>query len=328
MLIKHFAAPHSRWARVAAKAWLAACLLTLLAGCYEVAPQNVEAHISIQRDGQFSIKYGGTFKDTSELLAALGDDVTETEEDTLRMLTNSPAIEEVRRTAPHTFFARWLAQGNFNSETLPPLMGGPSGQETKVPNLVGFKRIAVLHKAFEVSDALAPAGFKFDDLAGNPSPEAAAIKRLINNFRGGLSIEIDDDLVLEHNASAKQKISDGRSLYQWALQIPARESVKFSFSLSKEDKDMYKVLKSPPGSDCVRLIGQACKCGPFAVRMQGSGSALVNRPYEITTEAGITRGCTDANGETKSVRVQQTGGRCELKVPPPDEAATQPCARQ
>jgi hypothetical protein len=328
MLIKHFAAPHSGWARVATRGWLAALLLTFLAGCYEVAPQNVDAHISIQRDGQFSIKYGGTFKDMSELLATLGDDVTKTEEDTLRMLTDSPSIEEVRRTAPHTFFARWRTQGNFNSETLPPLMGGPSGQETKVPNLVGFKRIDVLQRAFEVSDALAPEGFKFEDLAGNPSPEAAAIKRMINGFRGGLSIEIDDDLVLEHNASAKQKISDGRSLYQWALQIPAREPVKFSFSLSKEDKDMYKVLKSPPGSDCVGLIGQECKCGPFAVRMQGSGSALVNRPYEITTEEGVTRGCTNASGETKSVRVRQTGGRCELKVPPSDEAATKSCANQ
>ncbi len=289
-------------------------LLPFLTGCYEVAPQKVQKTISIQRSGQVSVEYSGTFKDLSELLKELGDNVDDTEAETLEKLKDTDDVQEVRRVGPHLFFARWQAKGNFNTDRLPALIGGPSGVSLKAPILVKFKTLRDLQQGFAIADYDADELKDLEQLA-NDAGGSQAVKGYLRDFSGTLIIDIDDDLVLESNAPTKKKIAHDRTRHQWEIRIPIEHPVKFSFSLDKSDHVMQKILSAAPGTDCTQLIGSKCMCGPFLLTGRGPGSAKVNTAYEILTEGGITRGCTNEKGETATVPVDRTGGPCKLTLP-------------
>jgi len=289
-------------------------LLLALSGCYEVVPQDVEEHIVIHRDGRFEASYSGTFRDLSGVLgdADSAEEREEMERGTLRKLQAAPALKSVKKTGAHTFLVRFEETGSLSGEELPPLIGGLRGNKEVVPTLIGFKWMRDLEKGFEADTKQAVSRKDLEEMQQDSSEEGQELKRLFKGFHGALTIEIDADLVGEHNAQSVNKSSSGMSVYRWKFDQKSLVPAKFTFFFGAHDRAMLSIMRSPPGSDCMKLIGGECKCGPF-VLVKNNGEPLVNGGYEILVASRKVRGCSNASGETQSVQVKKTG-RCELTV--------------
>lgn len=288
--------------------------LLALSGCYEVIPQDVEEHIVIHRDGRFEASYSGTFRD---LLGVLGDGVSaeeraELERAALRKLQAAPALKSVKKTGAHTFLARFEETGSLSGEDIPPLLGGLQGNKEVAPTLIGFKWMSELENGYEADAKQAQPRKDLQAMLEDSSEGGRELKRLVKSFHGVLTIEIDADLVGEHNAQSVNKSSSGMSIYRWKFDQKSLEPAKFTFFFGAHDRAMLSILRSPPGSDCMKLIGGECKCGPF-VLVKKNGDPLVNAGYEILVGSRKVQGCSNASGETQSVLVKKTSS-CEITV--------------
>lgn len=75
--------------------------------------------------------------------------------------------------------------------------------------------------------------------------------------------------------------------------------------------DEIKLRTAKPGTRCMDIIGQNCKCGPFQfVTLSGKPKAYAK--YSILTPTGEVRGCAGKDGNVDAVMVETTG-RCVLK---------------
>lgn len=298
---------------------LFALLLLALSGCYEVMPQRVEESITIERDGRFQLSYAGTFKDFSTLIENTGK-AEDMQDIALKKLKAAPSAKVVKQTAPHTFFVRFEESGSFEHDDLTPFLGGASSVSKVAPSFLELKPIRELELGFEAKDGLTRedrAGL--DSMVSGTNPEAHAAKALLNGLHATLTIRIDAALVGEHNAQSVKKDRDGKTAYTWHIDRRSLNPVKFAFFFGKQDLSMFKLLRSPPGSECQKVIGQECKCGPF-VLYKSRGAPMANSGYQMNTDAGPVRGCTDAGGVTQTISVKLTGGPCSVSLLSPEES--------
>jgi hypothetical protein len=81
---------------------------------------------------------------------------------------------------------------------------------------------------------------------------------------------------------------------------------------SKEERMKAKLTYSPPGAECMKIIGQDCQCGPFLLQ-QRNGEILANHAYVILAGEREISGCTDAEGMTQAIEIKHTGRQCGVR---------------
>jgi hypothetical protein len=119
------------------------------------------------------------------------------------------------------------------------------------------------------------------------------------------------EFVSENKTAVSEALVNSRDKFEDMFSIP--------FFRSKDDYMFAKVQRSPVGSDCMKLIGQSCKCGPFILQDMQMGEPLAKRAYELRTSEGTKRGCSGTDGDTISMTLSHTGP-CEVVMLPEVES--------
>lgn len=295
--------------------------VVFLGGCLELVPQKIEHKVDIERNGSVSITYEGTFRDLYPLVRALKKEEAipssqEIRQQTVQFLKETDRIEKVQETSPHTYYALWREDSTLSAP--PTLLDTYYSSNSKIPKLLQLEPLRILSKnayAFSIQqpDEASEWGEENVELS-------SVIREYIQGFDAKVVIDIDEDLVFEHNAHRVIKLKNSKNRYVWEhIRIPLREDVlKFVFSLDSADKNGYVLMSAPDGSDCKSLIGSDCKCGPFTfVNWEG---VLSNMGYSIESHKGVVEGCTDANGTTVAIESNVTG-KCSVRMMDYNESA-------
>lgn len=297
--------------------------LLVLNGCDDIVPQRVDENIVIHRDGKIDVHYYGTFSDTYEILGSLGSRSVNLpsrdsfEKQILEKYLGEKGINTVLRTAANTYSLDYAETGSVSKGDFPSLLVAGSTLAERMPSFISFTRVDELELGFRTKENKTIKELK--DLLKENNPTATVVRRMLDSLHGTLTIRIDAALVGDQNAQRVTHDKDGWTEYKWVIDKTTLSKVKFTFFLGEHDSAMNKLLTSPPGSDCMKVIGSMCKCGPFVLEQMQTGESVGNRAYKITTSEGIQRGCSDKNGTIKAISVRRTGP-CDLTMPPEDES--------
>ncbi len=300
-----------------------ACLS--LTACIELVPQDVEEHIVIQRDGRIDVTYQGTFNDLSELAQAIAADTDEkkmpsAEEfrvSAFALLKDKLKISEVEEVSPGLYRMRWHDEGRLSEGRLPKLLDRYGDEELpRLLHIVSHREISSSAFGIETTQSDDP-----DEMPSLPEGKrtSTVVRGYLDRFKGKVSVRVDPAMVLKHNATSVSTDADGMLVLQWSLSMPLKHGVDLLITLDQRDIPVFKLMNSPPGSNCKELIGTDCKCGPFTF-VDHRGGLLTNTPYEIEGPQGTQQGCTNAEGKTVAV-VSPVTGACRVHMLPKGEAS-------
>lgn len=312
--------------------WLLPATLLMLAGCEypELYPSGATQIITVGTDGEVTMSYTGTFRDTFDVLDGFLKEVGRRDPERVHGAPNFTRADVVRglRKTLDGAGARFRIGSDDTVRIERFESDDPDGWPSTITYLGKVFRHGEIveiigdHEVEEAASQAAEAGAA----AGQADPGEAFFGTLIADkvgphFRGTLIVRTRG-LVREHNADETGEGRDGYTEYLWRLGFPPRQP-QMVIDTREYSEAQRKLLMASPGTSCHDLISEQCSCGPFQLLTPGGREPVANARYRITTDEQTSEGCTDASGLAPAIRLDRVSRQCDLQVWP-DEPCRAP----
>ncbi len=290
----------------------------LLTACLEkvpLIPSGATQTITVSAEGKLSMSYAGRFyhpyDETLEMVQLIGDMGASAGRDI------QPESVPDRATAQRDLTSRLQrefpglqlkdrGQGFFDM-SLPPA----AIAETFFPGGAVF--LATVDQQASIVEIAADPSIdrEIKTLQGSGSESFLGIidRTLQKHYHGTLVVRTQGRVV-RHNADSTKRGAEGYTEYVWALSAGHRKP-SMVIDLNRYSAEQLKLLSARPGTSCVELIGQACKCGPFQL-IQPDGTPIANTRVLIRTDTLEVQRCSDANGHVEALKMDVTSRLCAV----------------